>query len=441
MLDEALRNFTDVLDNAGWGSIHWRFFAILAGNYFFDGIMFSVTPLLLYLIVPSNIAPIIFSLNLVSQSAGAIVLGILSDVYGRLKVFALSMALESGSIAALILLYRNPLALAGLTSLITFSIGGEFGASYAIIAELSPAKHRGKAVLLATNLWNLGSAVIAMLSIFYAEFVSTPSMQVRYLLLTALGTAVVAGTARLVLPESPRWLVLKGRVREAERVVRSVTNYVGRMMFKLPRESAVGLTEALSRYFFRFLVLAVVTLTVYITYDVTAFYIPYAPGFSFGEGVVGYVILYANLGSFLGAFLLIPLIDRSRKVSATTSLLGGFITSVFLILSNAFRALQAYYSFLFINMVFSEWAWASLSALESELFPTGTRSSVIGVLIALQGIAGASIVYMGLKANAMTLFLSVTALWLLGFLASLLWHVKGIESARLGIEAIEKPRT
>ncbi len=170
------------------------------------------------MIVPSSIAPIIFSLNLISQSAGAIVLGILSDAYGRLKVFALSTALESGSIATLILIYRNPLALAALTSLITFSIGGEFGASYSIIAELSPAKHRGKAVLLATNLWNLGSAVIAILSILYREFAFTPSMQVRYLLLTGLGTAVVAGLARLILPESPRWLVLKDRVGKAERV-------------------------------------------------------------------------------------------------------------------------------------------------------------------------------------------------------------------------------
>ncbi len=400
--------------------------------------MFAVAPLLLYLVAPSRVVPAIFALNLISESLGAIILGKLSDLYGRLKIFALSMTLEAGSIIGLFLLYKSVLALAIFTSLITFSIGGEFGASYAMMAELTPAKHRGKALLLATNFWNLGSVMIATLTIFYVKAFSNPSIQVRYLLITALGIALGAGLARLTLPESPRWLVLNGRKEKAERLVRLISKYKDKITFNLPKESGIGLREALSRYLFRFIILAVVTLSIYITYEITAFYIPYAPKFSFGEKAVGYVILYSNLGSFLGAFALVPLIDRSRKISATSSLLGGLVTSIFLLIANDLKNADLFYIMLFVNMVFNEWAWASLSVLESELFPTGTRSGVIGLLVSLQGISGASIVYFGLKGNATDLFVSVIALWLLGLIASIIWHRRGIESARLGIEVLEK---
>ena len=436
--ERAPRNFTEVLDSAKWGSIHWRIFAVLADNYFFDGLLFSIAPLLLYLVAPQSVASLIFALNLLSESLGAIILGKLSDKYGRLKIFAVSMALEASSLVALFFLYKSTIALAVLTSIITFSIGGEFGSSYAMMAELSPAAHRGKAILLATNFWNLGSMLIAALSIVYANLSSSPVLQVKYLLITALGVAVGAGIARLVLPESPRWLVLKGRIEEAKRIVRSITGYGGEMDFHLPRESGIGVREALSKYFFRFIVLAIVTVSIYITYDITAFYIPYAPHFSFGEKIIGYVILYSNLGSFIGAFILVPLIDRSRRISITSSLLGGLVTSIFLLIANEIRNIHLFYSMLFLNMVFNEWAWASLSVLESELFPTGTRSSVIGLLVALQGISGALLVYLGLRTSATVLFASVIALWMLGLAASIAWHIKGVESARRGIEELVK---
>ncbi len=434
----SMRNFTEVLDSARWGPLHWRIFAVIADNYFFDGILFSIAPLLLYLVAPPSVASLIFALNLLTESLGAIVLGKLSDTYGRLKIFAVSMALEAGSLVALFFLYRDVVALAVLTSIITFSIGGEFGSSYAMMAELSPANHRGKAILLATNFWNLGSMLIAALSILYARLSSSPILQVRYLLVTALGVAIGAGLARLLLPESPRWLVLRGRIEDAEKVVKKITGYKGEIGFYLPRESGIGVKEALSKYLFRFIILAIVTISIYITYDITAFYIPYAPHFSFGERIVSYVILYSNLGSFIGAFMLVPLIDRSRRISITSSLLGGLVTSIFLLIANETRNIHLFYAMLFLNMVFNEWAWASLSVLESELFPTGTRSSVIGLLVALQGISGALIVYLGLRANVVALFASVITLWALGLAASIMWHIKGVESARRGIEELVK---
>ncbi len=431
-------DYSEVLDSVKWSSVHWKLFVIFADNYFFDGIMFAVAPLLLYLVTPSSIAPVVFALNLLSEAIGSIVLGKLADIYGRLKIFAFSMALEAGSLALLLFLYKSVIALAILTSLMTFGIGGEFGAAYALVAELSPARHRGKALLLITNFWNLGSAVIATLSIVYAKMTSNPNTQVEYLLLTALGTALGAGFARLTLPESPRWLVLKGKINDAKKIVEKITKYKGNLKFTIQhKEAEISLLEAIEKYFFRFLVLIIITLAQYITYDITAYYIPYAPGFVFGKKVVSYIVLYANIGASLGAFLILPFIDKSRRWSASASFLGGTITSIVLLITNMVKRLNFFYLDLFANMIFSEWAWGSLGILQSELFPTGVRSSVVGLLTGLQGISGALIVYFSLRANVSILFASIITLWFLGFFASLAWHKRGVESAKIGIEKLE----
>jgi len=248
---------------------------------------------------------------------------------------------------------------------------------------------------------------------------------------------VVAGAARLAMPESPRWLVVRGRGGEAEAWVRRVTGYTGPMSMELPPETgAVGLGEALTRYLFRLTVLAVVTIAQYVTYDMTAYYLPYAPGFRFGEEAVPYVVFYANLGASLGAFLLLPLIDRSRIVSATSSFAGGLATSLLVAAALYYGSEQAFYAALLVNMVFSEWAWASLSVLQSELFPTGVRASVVGMLTSLQGLAGAAIVYVATGLSVSAMLASIALLWLAGLAAALAWRAKGVESARKSVEEL-----
>ena len=184
--------YTKILDQASWGREHWKFFTVVSLNYILDGIMFSIAPLLAYLIAPEK-APLVFALNLLSETAGAIILGRLADVYGRRAMFAFSLMLEVLTLLLLVPLYSNFIAFTVLTSLMTFGVGGEFGAAYSAIAELTPAKHRGKVLMLSTNFWNIGAAMIAGLSLIYTAISEDIGLQIQYLLLSALGTAVVAG--------------------------------------------------------------------------------------------------------------------------------------------------------------------------------------------------------------------------------------------------------
>jgi MFS family permease len=117
------------------------------------------------------------------------VLGYLGDRWGRKAALIAINALQVASTVPLFFLYTNPLAVWVLTSVLSFSVGGDFGASYAALAELIPARHRGKAILLSTNFWNVGSAVIAGAALVYAAISSDPLLQTQYVLLTAPGHA------------------------------------------------------------------------------------------------------------------------------------------------------------------------------------------------------------------------------------------------------------
>ena len=187
------RSFVEVLDTARWGRLHTILFTVVSLNYLLDGVMFSVAPLLLYLVAPAEVAATVFAVNLLAESLGAILLGWLADKVGRRVMFAASLALEVLGLAILAIDYKSILALLAGTSLMTFGIGGEFGAAYAAIAEMAPARARGKALMMATNFWNIGAALIAGLSLAYAGIAESAEDQVRFLIASALGTAVVAG--------------------------------------------------------------------------------------------------------------------------------------------------------------------------------------------------------------------------------------------------------
>ncbi|MCE4613708.1 MAG: sugar porter family MFS transporter [Desulfurococcales archaeon] len=428
--------YYEILDAAPLRPGHLRLFAIVSSNYFLDGIIFSIAPLTVYLVAASY-GPLVFALNLLSETLGAVIFGRFSDRFGRRQIFLASLILEVTALTALYFTYESPVALALFTSIATFGIGGEFGAAYSALAELSPARHRGKMILLSTNFWNIGAAFIAALSLKYAAIAGDPGAQVRLLLATALGTAVVVGLARLGFPESPRWLIVRGRSGEAERLVRHITGFKGEVSLEPPPLSGIGLRQAFSRYRFRLTVLAVVTVAQYVTYGVAAYYAPYARGFSFGVESAPVIVLVANAGASVGALPLALLIDKSRRGALLASFAAGAATAAAMVALHGAGIYAAYLAVLFINLFFSEWAWGSISALQSELFPTGVRASLVGFLVGLTGIVGAAVVLVESIIPATTFLALSATLWLSGLIASLAWLLRGVESASKSVEVLE----
>jgi len=147
------------------------------------------------------------------------------------------------------------------------------------------------------------------------------------------------------------------------------------------------------------------------------------------------VIAVANLGASLGAFLFIPLIDVSRRAALLSAFLGGFATAAGLAVVHG-APQWAYLAVLFFNLVFSEWAWASLSALESELFPTGIRSSVVGLVTASAWLINTAAVFTEGALTAGQFLALNAALWLIGTAAAAAWALRGVESAKRRLEEL-----
>ena len=145
---------------------------------------------------------------------GSLFWGIFADRYGRKKTFLLACGIISffGLCSGLA---PNYIVLIIFRALVGFGIGGAH-VPFDLLAEFIPDSHRGSFLVYIEYFWSIGSLFIAglawsCLSTFGWRFLT---------LMTTIPVILTSLLSILYLPESPRWLLLKGRKDEAERVVR-----------------------------------------------------------------------------------------------------------------------------------------------------------------------------------------------------------------------------
>jgi sugar porter (SP) family MFS transporter len=147
---------------------------------------------------------------------GAIVALLTVDRFGRRPVLIFSSILfAAGSLAAALALGVWSLTAARL--IIGMAIGVSSLVAPMYLAEIAPARIRG-AVVSAFQLM----ITIGILSAFVVDWAFSYSGSWRYMLGFSLIPACVCLAGILKAPESPRWLVLAGREKEAQDVLKSV---------------------------------------------------------------------------------------------------------------------------------------------------------------------------------------------------------------------------
>ena len=172
------------------------------------------------------------SIYILGAISGALFWGYLTDRFGRKKLFLITLGVYLVGVAIT--------ATAGLVTpdgaatywwftvgrfLTGTGIGGEYSAINSAIDELIPARVRGTVDLVVNGSYWLGAAVAAALGYLYLA--DLPS-GVGWRLAFATGGFVAIGVLllRLLVPESPRWLIIHGREDEAERVVGGIEDKV-----------------------------------------------------------------------------------------------------------------------------------------------------------------------------------------------------------------------
>ena len=157
---------------------------------------------------------VVVSSILVGAMIGAAGAGNLSDRYGRRPVLVAS-ALVFTVGAFLAALAPSATVLTASRVVLGLGIGTASNLVPVFIAEVAPPRHRGRLVGLNQLMITLG-IVLAYVANYALEHVSHSW---RWMFGLAAVPAVLFGVGMLLLPESPRWLALKGRTDAARAVL------------------------------------------------------------------------------------------------------------------------------------------------------------------------------------------------------------------------------
>jgi MFS family permease len=217
------------LDGLPWSGFHWRMVVALGAAWALDGLEVTLAGTLAgalgnspRLHLDSTQIGLSASAYLVGAVLGALALGYLADALGRRRLYAVTLGLYLlGAVAsALSWSFASYSAARLLTGI---GIGGEYSAINSAIQEFTPARLRGRVDILVNGTFWFG----AILSAAAAGVVQIPGLlppDLGWRLAFGVGALLGVGVLRLrrYVPESPRWLILHGRLPEAERIVGAI---------------------------------------------------------------------------------------------------------------------------------------------------------------------------------------------------------------------------
>jgi len=229
---------TDVpkrLDRLPWSRWHWLVVFALGFVWILDGlevtIVGSIGPTLQKsgtLGLSSFQIGLIGAFYVGGAVTGALFFGYLTDRWGRRRLFMITLGLYLAATVATAFSW-GPASFFVFRFLAGMGIGGEYSAINSAIDELIPARVRGWVDLAINGSWWLGTAGGALLSLLFLD-TSIFRLDLGWRLTFGLGAILGIGVllTRQLVPESPRWLMIKGRKEEAESIVSDVERRVSK---------------------------------------------------------------------------------------------------------------------------------------------------------------------------------------------------------------------
>jgi MFS family permease len=471
---ETARIVTDVparLERLPWSRFHKLVIAALGITWVLDGLEVTLagsvsgalraSPALQFGDAEIGIAG---SAYLSGAVLGALFFGWLTDKMGRRKLFFITLVL-----------YLSATACAGLAwdgfSFFLFrfltgaGIGGEYAAINSTIQELVPARYRGFTDLVVNGGFWLGAALGAVVAaVLLNPALIDPELGWRLAFLTGAALGVIVVFMRMWLPESPRWLVLHGRDKEADAVVAEIEASFHRAGFTLtapdpkasltlrpiqgnafkialhtltrlyPRRTLVGLTLMAAQAFFYN--------AIFFTYALVL-----ANYYSVPSEKIGWHILPFALTNFMGPLLLGRLFDTwgRRKMLTLTYGVSGVLLLFWATLFVAGSLTATTQTIGWMTVFFFASPAASAAYLTvAENFPVEIRALAIALFYAaataIGGVAAPYVFGLLVEAGSRTnLFLGYAFAAGLMLIAAVVAWVFAIDAERKSLEEVAPP--
>ncbi len=463
------------LDRLPWSRFHWMVIGGLGTAWVLDGLEVNVVGSISSRIsehgagtglTAGDVSGWAASLYILGACLGAIVFGQLTDRFGRKRLFMVTLAIYLlGTV--LTALAFSPAMFFAFRFLTGMGIGGEYSAINSAIDELIPANHRGRVdVSINGSYWlgGVGGSLLAVVMLNTAIFPVDLGWRLSFVLGAVIGLAVLL--VRRNVPESPRWLFIHGREREAEKIVEDIEERVRESTGQdLPEPADEELTVRQRRAIpLRLIVRSVVTMYPRRTILGLSLFIGQAflynsILFGFGNilslffhtpsGNTPYYLAVFAAGNFAGALVLSPLFDivgRKPMISGTYILSGALLILTGL-LFRAHDLDDVTFTACCCGVFFFASAGASAAYLTvSEIFPMETRALCIAVFYAvgtgIGGVIGPQVFSRMINTGSyQQVFLALGLGAVMMILGGLAEAVFGVKAERAGLESIAKPLT
>jgi MFS family permease len=221
------------MDRLPWSRWHWLVIIALGITWILDGLEVTIVGSISAVLTDShtlNLSAVQVSVAgtayLFGAVLGALFFARLTDMYGRKMLFMMTLALYLIATVATAFSFNFTWFIV-CRFLTGAGIGGEYAAINSAIDELIPARARGWTDLAINGTWWVGTAVGAALTTVLLNphlFPVNLGWRLAFGMGALLGLAVLL--VRRHVPESPRWLMMHGRFKEAEHVVSTIEQEV-----------------------------------------------------------------------------------------------------------------------------------------------------------------------------------------------------------------------
>ena len=385
-------NQQSLIDDGPLTEFHKRLTLFSAGGPFLDGFALTIIGIALVTMKPaldldSTDIGLIGAAALIGIFVGGLVFGYVTDRIGR-KVMYVADLLVLVVVSVASAFATDVWQLVALRFLLGVAIGADYPIASSLLAEFIPSRYRGRLLGSLFVVWAAGAAAAAAVGWLLSGI--GPDAW-RFM----LASPAVFGIATLLLragtPESPRWLISKGRVAEAQEVCQRVWGRDADVSEIPDQPAPTRFSDIFTGVYLRRVVFVGVFFTAHV--------IPLFAVYTFGPDILAEIGIGAH-NVYMAELLIsslflaggIPGLLLVDKVGRKPLLIWTFV-----IMSAAFIVMAinptAPAAFLLAALAVYAITSGSCNFIEiiypNELFPTAVRATATGTVVAISRIGSA----------------------------------------------------